>query len=520
MTLARRDMPQQRVFSDPLYLQKASGPTDDGGLMEVDGDFREIQGTMWFHDHRFFFTAENVHKGNFAFFNMYSGPDRACTSVKDGVNLLLPSGDSLPWGNQDFDVNLAVTNPAFDKDGQLFFDIFDTDGFLGDILAVNGGYYPYMEVLPRRYRFRILNASMARFLKLALAVNTSRNFSSGTTVPFWFIANDGNFVVNPFQLAALDEQGTGERYDIVIDFSAFADGDTVFLVNLLQQTDGRKPDGAVSMAQALRGVSADPCVGPILQFRVKKGGIASVDDPYRIYNGAEADPSVDFSTPAWQSGMKSLTTQIPVVAPVRERIMEFNRSGGDSRDPKTGQCIPECGKIESFPWAIKINGQASHSLNANRISALIPKPGEVEHWTLVNGGGGWDHPMHLHFEEGVTLDRGSGNIGPTEKLVRKDIWRLRPDGIVRIQVRFGEFGGAYVTHCHNTVHEDFAMLMRHQLLTPPPGDPDFARTGSRPHWQVSNTPIPSPDGVTFKVPEILPEADPRNKQFFPIPTKV
>jgi hypothetical protein len=128
--------------------------------------------------------------------------------------------------------------------------------------------------------------------------------------------------------------------------------------------------------------------------------------------------------------------------------------------------------------------------------------------------------MHLHFEEGVTLDRGSGNIGPTEKLVRKDIWRLRPDGIVRIQVRFGEFGGAYVTHCHNTVHEDFAMLMRHQLLTPPPGDPDFARTGSRPHWQVSNTPIPSPDGVTFKVPEILPEADPRNKQFFPIPTKV
>ncbi len=45
--------------------------------MYVPGDFRELQGTMWFHDHRFFFTAENVHPGNFALCNIYSGPDRA-----------------------------------------------------------------------------------------------------------------------------------------------------------------------------------------------------------------------------------------------------------------------------------------------------------------------------------------------------------------------------------------------------------------------------------------------------------
>jgi FtsP/CotA-like multicopper oxidase with cupredoxin domain len=518
ITLARRDMPQQRVFTDPRYLDKASGPTDDGGLMRVEGDFREIQGSMWFHDHRFFFTAENVHKGNFALCNIYSGPDRACTAVKDSINLLLPSGEFLPWGNQDFDVNLAVTNPAFDRNGQLFFDIFDTDGFLGDILAVNGTYYPFLEVLPRRYRFRILNASMSRFIKLAVAVNNSRNFSSGTTVPFWFIANDGNLVVNPFQLTALDEQGTAERYDIVIDFSAFADGDSLFLVNLLQQTDGRKPAGAVSMSQALQGVAVDPCVGPILQFRVKKGGIKSVDDPTRTYTGSELDSSADFAAPEWKSGIKTLTTQIPVVAPVRERVIEFVRStSGDSRDPTTGQCIPDCGTTELFPWSIKINGQAAHSLNANRIGALIPKPGEVEYWTLVNGGTGWDHPIHLHFEEGVTLDRGGGSIGPTEKLVRKDVWRLRPGGTVRFQVRFGEFGGSYVNHCHNTVHEDFAMLMRIQLLSPNPNDPDFVKTGSRPHYRVSNTPLPTPDGVNFRVPEILPEADPKNTQFFPPP---
>ena len=64
-----------------------------------------------------------------------------------------------------------------------------------------------------------------------------------------------------------------------------------------------------------------------------------------------------------------------------------------------------------FPWSIKVNGQAAHTANANRISTLIPKPGEVEHWTLKNGGSGWDHPIHLHFEEGVTIDRGA-NLDP------------------------------------------------------------------------------------------------------------
>jgi FtsP/CotA-like multicopper oxidase with cupredoxin domain len=275
------------------------------------------------------------------------------------------------------------------------------------------------------------------------------------------------------------------------------------------------------MSQALKGDPADPCVGPILEFRIKEGGIASVDDPTKTYLSSYGDESADFADPAWKSGLKSLTTQIPVVAPVRERVIEFTRAGnGDSRDPKTGQCTPDCGPGESFPWSIKINGQAAHSLNANRIGALVPKPGEVEYWTLINGGAGWDHPIHLHFEEGVTLDRGGGPIGPMEKLVRKDVWRLRPGGTVKFQVRFGEFGGSYVNHCHNTVHEDFAMLLRYQLLTDAPGSADYAKTGSRPHWQVSNTPLPSPDGVTFKIPEVLPEADPKNKQFFGGPGKL
>ncbi len=137
-TCARRDQPEGWPTTVPDWERRCSGPDDGEGLHPTPGDFRELQGSMWFHDHRFFFTAENVHKGNFSLINMYSGPDRGSDTINDGINLRLPSGNQRGWGNIDFDVNLAISNPAFDQEGQLFFDIFDTDGFLGDVLAVNG----------------------------------------------------------------------------------------------------------------------------------------------------------------------------------------------------------------------------------------------------------------------------------------------------------------------------------------------------------------------------------------------
>ena len=101
-------------------------------------------------------------------------------------------------------------------------------------------------------------------------------------------------------------------------------------------------------------------------------------------------------------------------------------------------------------------------MNANRVSMVYPKAGEIEHWTYINEGGGWDHPIHLHFEEGITMNRGDRRCyRQPEKLVRKDVWRLRPAGQVQFQIQFGEYGGSYVNHCHNTVHEDFASAHAH-----------------------------------------------------------
>jgi FtsP/CotA-like multicopper oxidase with cupredoxin domain len=480
-TLARRDK-----INTGATDNRASGPNGNGGLERVAGDFREIQGTMWAHDHRFFFTAENVYKGNLGMVNYYSGPDRGHERLIDGVNLRLPSGFLLDFGNIDFDVNLVLSDGALDQAGQYFFDPTVTDGFLGDIPLTNFAYAPFFEVLPRKYRFRMLNACMSRFLQFSIASPTN------TAVPFKFICNDGNLVVNPITLTRLDHQGIAERYDIVVDFSTFPVGSRLKLVNLLRmRDDGRGPKETLTIAQALAGDPNDPVIGAFLEFRVV-GSVPSVDVPGVTHTTATADQS---QVPA------VLTQQIPVVAPVRTRLVEWGRSGnGDSRDPVTGQCTPDCPEFAVFPWTIKINGQEAHSMNANRISLLIPRPGEIEHWTYVNGGGGWDHPIHLHFEEGVTINRGSDPIPATERLVRKDVWRLGAGGQVTFQIQFGEYGGSYVNHCHNTVHEDFAMLMRIQLLTGVPGSPQTA---------VTPTPNPTRDGVFFTTPEILPEGDPR-----------
>ncbi len=493
-TLARADM-----INTAATDRRASGPDGNGGLTHVPGDFRELQSSLWFHDHRFFYTAENVYKGHVGMLNYYSGPDRGNELISDGVNLRLPSGTELDWGNIDFDVNLLFSDAGLDNDGQLFFDIFNSDGFLGDLTLVNATYKPFFEVLPRKYRFRILAGGMSRFWKFALVNDL------GALVPMKVIATDGNFLPKPISVTSLDWQGVAERFDVVIDFKAFPVTSRLRLINMLEHEDGRGPKQQLSLSDTLRGKSADPAVGAVMEFRVVSQ-VESVDMPGKFHNAGDPDAS---RVPA------TLTSVIPIVTPVRERVIEFK--GADSKaDNLTGECFPDCAtQMESFGWSIRVNGEENHFLNANRISMLIPKPGEVEHWTIVNGGGGWDHPVHVHFEEGRMINRGGRTLTALEKSSRKDVFRLYENGRVKIQVRFGEYGGAYVTHCHNTVHEDWGMLMRYDILT----DKNNTKN-SQMQTSIVPTPKPSPNGVEYVTPEILPEGNPFDPSFkrFPRPS--
>ena len=440
----------------------ASTPDGSGGLINVPGDWHETMSTHWFHDHMFSFTSQNVYKGNAAMFNIYSGLDRGNEEINDGVNLRLPSGSAKDWGNLDYDVNLMLADKAFDRDGQMYFDIFDFDGFLGDVMTVNLAYRPYFEVERRKYRFRILNASVSRFFKVALAN------ASGAAQPIIQIANDGNLFPSPVTLLALDEQGIAERYDIVIDFSKYSIGDKLHLVNLCEHQDGKKPAADLTMSQALSGTSADPCVGRFLEFRI-------VRDP--------AKPDVS-EVPAVMIPNPDLSN-IPVA---RERVFEFNR----------GAAQPSSDPITSFvgPWGIGTDGGGTLAADFGRVSAA-PKWGTREVWTLVNGGGGWDHPIHIHFEEGQVLARnGSAANVPAWEKGRKDVYRLRPAGSITLTMQFRDWGGMFMEHCHNTVHEDNAMLLRWEL-----------NGGGEPFLRPLPTPCPTPQGVTFEDPDdTLPTA--------------
>ena len=59
-------------------------------------------------------------------------------------------------------MNLVIGDKAWDKDGQLWFNPFNTDGFIGDRLLTNWQYAPVLDVRARRYRFRILSTPRAR----------------------------------------------------------------------------------------------------------------------------------------------------------------------------------------------------------------------------------------------------------------------------------------------------------------------------------------------------------------------
>jgi manganese oxidase len=448
---------------------KAATPNDAGGSDKIPGDWHETMSTHWFHDHMFTFTSQNVYKGNAAMFNIYSALDRGNEAINDGVNLRLPSGTLKSWGNLEYDVNLMVAEKAFDSTGQLFMDIFQFDGFLGDLMTVNLTYKPYFEVERRKYRFRILNASVSRFFKIAIAD------ANGHAVSFFQIANDGNLLPSPIQLTQLDEQGIAERYDIVVDFSQFSIGSKCWFVNLCEHQDGKKPADDLTLAQALSGQSADPCVGKFLEFRI-------VRDP------AQPDQS---QVPAVMIPNPDLSN-IPVA---RQRTFEFSRGGSQPLPPSEETYTTGAGG-QSGPWGVQTDNGSSLNASWGRISAA-PSYGTREVWTLKNGGGGWDHPIHIHFEEGQVLARnGSASNVPAWEKGRKDVYRLRPGGSVTITMQFRDWGGMFMEHCHNTVHEDNAMLVRWEI-----------DNGGAPFLRPLPSPVPTPQGVTFVPPDdIAPTA--------------
>ncbi|PWK39614.1 multicopper oxidase domain-containing protein [Pseudomonas sp. B21-040] len=513
---------------EKLYVNDTSPglKTCDNGTIKIRGDWRETMSTHWFHDHMLDFTAQNVYKGNASMMNYYSAIDRGNEAIEDGVNLRFPSGSGLPWGNRDYDVNLVVADKAWDANGQLWFNPFNTDGFLGDQILVNWQYQPSLKVRARAYRFRILNGSVSRYLKMALVREIAGNggefpgpAGSGVSyarVPFHMIGNDGNIMEHavPFDgsmdldgdgntqdnNAILPTQGIAERFDIIVNFAknGISVGDKLYFVNVMPHQTGKGPiKEELSLADVLSGTykavikqtstgpkwdEGDPAVGKFMQMVVQ---------PYSGHDQSMDPVAYEPAKPGKAAGKKMIPLTIDRDNPndqqkltvARHREFIFGRSDG----------------TDEAPWTVKTDGGFGYSMDPRRLSAAPqlangPKDagfsgdGTLEVWKIKNGGNGWNHPVHVHFEEGVILSRDGKAPPEWEKWARKDVYRIG-EGVdssedVVMAIHFREFAGTYMEHCHNTQHEDNSMLLRWDVEHPG-------------QFQLMPTPLPGWDGVNY-----------------------
>ena len=408
----------------------------------------QLPTTLWYHDHAFGFTRHNVYAGLAGFY-----------IIRDPGNE--PAG--LPSGASE--IPIVIQDKMLTADGQLW---YPNEGetpehpiwipeFFGDIVLVNGKVWPYLNVEPRKYRFRLLNGANARFFSLALA----DRITAAPGPAFHQIGSDGGYLAEPVVLndpadhmSSRLVMAPAERCDVIIDFSAYAPGTEFILKNT-----GKAPFP--------NGETADPnTVGQIMLFRVTAPGAP--------------DPSVI---------PPSLVPVERLSNPVLTRTMTLNEVEGQS------------GPLEAM-----LNGLHFHAPETES-----PTLGTTEMWEVVNMTGD-AHPIHLHLVQFQLLNRQRYNparyerafteanpVLPTESYVEvpvtpylkgkarppdpnergwKDTFRMNPGEVTRILVRFAPQDESpafafdataepgYVWHCHILEHEENDMMRPYHLVAP------------------------------------------------------
>jgi spore coat protein A, manganese oxidase len=153
--------------------------------------------TLWYHDHAVGINRLNIYAGLLGFFIVR---DR----FEDQLNL--PKGV--------YEIPLVICDRMLDTRGQLFYPVSDNPrspwvaDFFGNVMMVNGRILPYLQVEPRKYRFRILNGSNSRLYHLLLP----------NRMPMIQIGSDQGLLAAPVELKQL-AIAPAERADIVIDFA-------------------------------------------------------------------------------------------------------------------------------------------------------------------------------------------------------------------------------------------------------------------------------------------------------------
>ncbi|HLQ43265.1 MAG TPA: multicopper oxidase domain-containing protein [Planctomycetaceae bacterium] len=91
-------------------------------------------------------------------------------------------------------------------------------------------------------------------------------------------------------------------------------------------------------------------------------------------------------------------------------------------------------------------------------------------WHFQNNSGGWWHPNHVHSEFMRVIARNGRRLTPRDPTsneadgqARKDTVVMRKGENIDVYIKFRDFSGPFVAHCHNIEHEDHAMMQRFDI---------------------------------------------------------
>lgn len=377
---------------------------------------------LWFHDHGLGATRLNVFAGLAAGYILF---DESDTGGPDNAN-------GLPWG--PYEIPLVVQDRQFNADGTFLYPTSDIAGatwigeYFGDVMLVNGKVWPFLEVEPRLYRFRILNGCNARILNLD--VGGAR---------MWQIGAEGGMWDQPVPVTQL-VLAPAERADVLVDFSQIP-ARTTHMKN-------SKPPSPVS--------NPAPPLAAVMQIRVGKTALEQPSVPETLVGGRKADLHNPVTT-------RYITlNEIDVDEPTW-----FLNLNGVHFDPKATAATetPQVGTVEDWVY-VNMTGD-THPIHTHLVTFQVVgrTPFDVEAYEEANEG-----------PNGVPggIDPTPFATGPTEPAAPdergfKDTVKANPRQFTTIRAEFDLPTGvtapqSYVYHCHIVEHEDNDMMRPFEVV--------------------------------------------------------
>ncbi|RDW64720.1 cupredoxin [Coleophoma cylindrospora] len=334
--------------------------------------------TLWYHDHAIGITAVNAYFGQAGFYILQDDAVQA--------KVQLPAGD--------YDIPLMLAGKQFQANGQLVSPENERVSLYGDVITVNGQPWPHLDVENRKYKFRILDASISRSFSLYLVNDADPN----VRLPFTVVGADAGYLDHPVSTTSL-VIAMAERYEIVIDFDKYK-GMNLTLKN--ERDFQTNPDY--------------PATDKVMQFRVVN------DKKSSDYNGNIPDHLSDLNLPGDHTTIDQQFT--------------FERSNGQ--------------------WLI--NGVGFEDVVNRIIAKPAQGRVQRWRLTNKSGGWSHPIHIHLVDFQVVKRTGGRAAVQPYEAAALKDVVYLGQNEEVEVVANFAPWAGVYMFHCHNLVHEDHDMM--------------------------------------------------------------